>query len=245
MIDFSAAKAITIPEGSIANIQVGGSTIWRKHAISFGDLLYELSEDRKHYVVAGVQDGVTKTSFTFQNTVNGLPVSDVAENAFAGLSGLTICINGEIDLADAPWGTTTPNLYIDGIRYRQTTTTSRKPDYVVATPNSDFKGGVVNILGRIGSIVVSEINSSTFSGYTNITEVIIPAEIRWIETSIFRNCTNLKKVTFKGKPETTTTSVFTGCTNLTDIYVPWAEGEVANAPWGAPNATIHYNYVEE
>lgn len=27
----------------------------------------------------------------------------------------------------------------------------------------------------------------------------------------------------------------------TDIYVPWAEGEVANAPWGATNATIHYN----
>lgn len=27
------------------------------------------------------------------------------------------------------------------------------------------------------------------------------------------------------------------------IYVPWAEGEVANAPWGATNATIHYNTV--
>lgn len=37
--------------------------------------------------------------------------------------------------------------------------------------------------------------------------------------------------------------IFNGCTNLTDIKVPWAEGEVAGAPWGATNATITYNYV--
>lgn len=36
---------------------------------------------------------------------------------------------------------------------------------------------------------------------------------------------------------------FYGCKNLTDIYVTWSEGEVPNAPWGAYNATIHYNYV--
>ena len=29
---------------------------------------------------------------------------------------------------------------------------------------------------------------------------------------------------------------------LTDIYVPWAEGAVANAPWGATGATIHYDW---
>ena len=32
-----------------------------------------------------------------------------------------------------------------------------------------------------------------------------------------------------------------GGSNVTDIYVPWAEGEVTGAPWGAINATIHYN----
>ena len=34
-----------------------------------------------------------------------------------------------------------------------------------------------------------------------------------------------------------------GCTNLTTINVPWAEGAVAGAPWGATNATINYNYT--
>ena len=36
--------------------------------------------------------------------------------------------------------------------------------------------------------------------------------------------------------------LFEECTNLTDIYVPWAEGTVNNAPWGATNATVHYNH---
>lgn len=31
--------------------------------------------------------------------------------------------------------------------------------------------------------------------------------------------------------------------DLTDVYVPWAEGKVANAPWGAEGATIHYNHT--
>ena len=39
---------------------------------------------------------------------------------------------------------------------------------------------------------------------------------------------------------------FQQCNGLLDIYVPWAEGAVANAPWGATNAKIWYGvaYVE-
>ena len=36
---------------------------------------------------------------------------------------------------------------------------------------------------------------------------------------------------------------FSGNNNLRDIYVPWSQGEVPNAPWGATNATIHYDTV--
>ena len=59
--------------------------------------------------------------------------------------------------------------------------------------------------------------------------------------NVCSSCTALTTVTFKGTPESMTSNVFNSCTALTDIYVPWAEGAVANAPWGATNATIHYN----
>ena len=29
------------------------------------------------------------------------------------------------------------------------------------------------------------------------------------------------------------------------FYLPWAEDQVAGAPWGAKNATLIYNYNEE
>lgn len=35
--------------------------------------------------------------------------------------------------------------------------------------------------------------------------------------------------------------LFYNCPNVTDIYVPWIEGYYEGAPWGATNATIHYN----
>lgn len=38
-----------------------------------------------------------------------------------------------------------------------------------------------------------------------------------------------------------------GCTNLTEIRVPWSEDDPINqnAPWGATNANIQYNYHGE
>lgn len=38
-------------------------------------------------------------------------------------------------------------------------------------------------------------------------------------------------------------NAFYNNTTTTDVYVPWSEGDVANAPWGMKNATIHYDTV--
>ena len=62
-----------------------------------------------------------------------------------------------------------------------------------------------------------------------------------IDMFAFDSCTGLTSVTFKGTPTSISSHAFDRCTNLTNIYVPWAEGAVKGAPWGATNATIHYN----
>ena len=59
----------------------------------------------------------------------------------------------------------------------------------------------------------------------------------------FSNCSSLVSLTFEGTPESIGGSAFYGCSNLTTINVPWADGAVANAPWGATNATITYGYT--
>lgn len=77
----------------------------------------------------------------------------------------------------------------------------------------------------------------------------IPASVTQIDALAFAHCSNLKTVIFKGTPTSIDSSAwystFLGCTNLTDIKVPWAEGAVSGAPWGAANATIIYNYTGE
>lgn len=74
--------------------------------------------------------------------------------------------------------------------------------------------------------------------------VTIPNFIENIYTRAFELNTMLTKVTFKGVPFGIESDVFEYCHGLATINVPWSEGEVEGAPWGATNATINYNYTE-
>lgn len=69
----------------------------------------------------------------------------------------------------------------------------------------------------------------------------IPQIVSSIGAYAFGNCTAITSITFKGTPATIVETAFYGDTNISVINVPWAEGAVAGAPWGATNATINYN----
>lgn len=85
----------------------------------------------------------------------------------------------------------------------------------------------------------------TAFGYSGLSIEEIPKNVISIANGAFNGCTKLTTLTFKCANPTIGATAFQNCTNLSTINVPWAEGEVANAPWGAVNATINYNYVEE
>ena len=55
------------------------------------------------------------------------------------------------------------------------------------------------------------------------------------------NIASLTQIIINSTPSLIDKNAFRKASSLADIYVPWSEGEVANAPWGATNATIHYN----
>ena len=91
---------------------------------------------------------------------------------------------------------------------------------------------------------VTSIPRECFSACNSITNFTIHNAVQTIDSGAFRLCKNLATVTFKGTPTgIINPGAFTNCTNLTDIYVPWSEGAVAHAPWGATNATIHYDSI--
>lgn len=91
---------------------------------------------------------------------------------------------------------------------------------------------------------MTNIGSYAFNGCRNLAITRLPPGITNIGFGVFANCTGLTSITFEGNPKTIHSSAFNGCSNLTTIYVPWSQGQVANAPWGASKATIIYDYTE-
>lgn len=91
---------------------------------------------------------------------------------------------------------------------------------------------------------LKQIDDYSFSLCSNLAITEIPANVENVLSYAFDSCTGLTNLTFRGTPTYISENVFYGCTNLTTINVPWAEGAVADAPWGATNATINYNYTE-
>lgn len=88
---------------------------------------------------------------------------------------------------------------------------------------------------------LTEISKFAFSNCFSFETIEFGANLNTIGEQAFYNCTGLTTVRFKGTPSTIQYNTFVSCPKLTDIYVPWAEGAVAGAPWGATHATIHYN----
>lgn len=90
---------------------------------------------------------------------------------------------------------------------------------------------------------ITIIDDYTFNGCNAITSFTFHENITQINTRALGSCDGLTTVTFKGTPASISVDAFKYSDALTTINVPWAEGEVENAPWGATNATINYNYT--
>lgn len=116
------------------------------------------------------------------------------------------------------------------------------PDTITEFANNAFEECGIRLTKLPANLV--RIGNSVFS-WCNITVKQIPSGVNFIGDYAFNCCNALTEITFMGKPSTISGTAFNACANLTTINVPWAEGEVANAPWGATNATINYNYTGE
>ena len=92
---------------------------------------------------------------------------------------------------------------------------------------------------------MTSIGAYAFRQGTGLASITLPPALTTIGDFAFANCTNLETVRFTSTVSAIPNGVFSGCPKLSTIYVPWSQGQVANAPWGASNATIIYDYTEE
>lgn len=90
---------------------------------------------------------------------------------------------------------------------------------------------------------LTTIGEYAFYGCKSLTLISLPSNLDSIGDYAFAYCNSLTEVTFEGKPTSISTTAFKSFDNLKTIRVPWAEGKVSGAPWGASYATIVYNYT--
>ena len=90
---------------------------------------------------------------------------------------------------------------------------------------------------------LATIGNNAFYGCTGIAITEIPASVASIGLLAFQGCTGITTLTFLGTPDSIGATAFNNCRNLATVRVPWDEGAIANAPWGASLATIIYNYT--
>lgn len=111
------------------------------------------------------------------------------------------------------------------------------------TIKSYFAQGCVSLKEVINIENITSFGDYCFSDCVSFSpEIVFNGSLTLLGRNSFYR-TSVKTVTFRNTDvlPTINTNSFLQCKYLTDIYCPWAEGEVANAPWGATNATIHFN----
>lgn len=93
--------------------------------------------------------------------------------------------------------------------------------------------------------IVSNVYSVATNAFSGCAITQITIGVSTLTYNAFSGCNELKVVRFTKSNMTIDAGTFNANKGIiTDIYVPWEEGAVANAPWGATGAEIHYNYTE-
>ena len=114
-----------------------------------------------------------------------------------------------------------------------------------------ISGGAISNCSKLSNVVMGEglitIDGAipTISSCPNIKNLEIPSTVETIGWNAFTGLTGLETVTFLGTPKTIGSQFSSAVLppSVITINVPWSEGEVAGAPWGATSAQINYNYT--
>ncbi len=106
------------------------------------------------------------------------------------------------------------------------------------TKSKEYEMGVMKIV--VCPETLKGIEGYPFYQCGALETIFIQEGLETIGPQSFSYCYKLKSIRLPSSITQISPKAFLE-TGITDIYVPWAEGQIADAPWGADNATVHYN----
>ena len=190
----------------------------------------EITEDffrwKNGELITSIRDGAFQNC-SFENATIPDTVCEIGLNSFKRCVATLVSLPSSIDVI--------PEGCFDGARINEL----RLPEGLKRLEKDAlfaFRGKVQlpDSIEYIGTSALSDSEARVIS---------LPKSLAHLDNEALSNSFSLESVTFNSTP-VMGSFIFRNCYYLITINVPWSEGEVPGAPWGAVNATINYNYTE-
>lgn len=177
-------------------------------------------------------------SFVVAEGTEGLSYTPIGSTAYA-CAGLGEATDTNIVIASSYNGLPVTEIVARSFRHNTTIKSVKIPMSVTVMGERAFQN--ISSLEEVDLGGVLCVPSYAFVADAKLSSITFHEGQTELKDQAFNGCTSLTTIRLPSTITTIDASAFSGCTGITDIYVPWAEGAVANAPWGATSATIHYN----
>ena len=208
--DFSGAKVTSISEGDFGN-----KTYYAKWLSTTNGITYQLSGDGTYYIVTGYNG--SDTAIVIPSSVNGIPVKEIAANAFKGKQRIT-----SITVPDSV-------TYIGSYAFSGciSLTELNLGNGVKTIPSSMAEG-----CNKLASInipdSVTSIGNYAFYNCTSLTSVVIGDSVTSIGYEAFRNCSSLVSVVIPDSVTSIGDFAFYYCSSLTSVVIPDSVTSIGN-----------------
>lgn len=151
-----------------------------------GELLYELTEDSKGYVVKGIGTAFSET-LDIPATYRGLPVTEIDKNAFKGFSHIEKIVFGE-NLTDVGMSAFENNISLETV--------------VMNEKLESMLGNVFRGCTSLKNVTLPSkletLGANAFVGCASLETINIPKSLSRVNGNLFNGCSNLKKIVFEG-----------------------------------------------
>ena len=220
-------------DGLYYNINVDSTlTVTRGLEKYSGDIIIPntVVHDGKTYTVSDIGYAAFASSDDLTSVVMGDSIKHIISDSFSGSKNLkNVTLNKSV-------------LTIGSYAFAgcSSLTQFTIPDAVTKINEGTFMGCSSLASVTIGDGVTA-IGYMSFSDCSCLSEINFGRSVACIGEDAFNNCTGLKTVNIGPDIITIPANAFSGTSSDLVINLAVSEGAVANAPWGATNATINYD----